>query len=113
MYYYSLQINTNSSMIAEDVFKIMDVKDAILDKHIWEYILKEDIIDEHIDFIGIFSRLLKIKIGQLEGIGICKDMISIWYNYEYDGQCNIEFNANELKIIGELGITFCISCWQK
>lgn len=113
MYYYSLQINTNSSFMAEKVFEIMDVKNAIVDKHIWEYVLKEDINDEHIDFVDQFSTLLKVKNEQLEKNNISKDMISIWFNYEYDKQCNIEFNANELKVLGELGISFCISCWEK
>ena len=99
--------------MAQKAFEIMGVKNAVLDKQIWEYVLKESIDDEHIDFIDQFSALLNAKQKQLEVIGISNNMISIWYNYEYDGQCNIEFNANELKILGELGISFCISCWEK
>lgn len=39
-------------------------------------------------------------------------MISIWRYYEYDEQCNFEFSPQELKRMGDNGITFCISCWD-
>ena len=39
--------------------------------------------------------------------------ISIWCLYEYDEQCNMEFQPNELKRLGDAGITLCISCWRR
>ncbi len=32
--------------------------------------------------------------------------------YYYDGQCNLEFNANELALLASLNCTFCLSCYE-
>ena len=49
--------------------------------------------------IGEFLKLLNEKYEKLEQVGISRDMISIWYLYEYDQQCNMEFEAEQLKKI--------------
>jgi hypothetical protein len=40
------------------------------------------------------------------------DEVSIWYLYEYSGQCNMEFEPQDLKRLGNLGVRLCISCWE-
>lgn len=48
----------------------------------------------------------------LKEIGIDRDMISVWYLYKYDEQCNMEFSPERMKRLGDNGITLCISCWS-
>ena len=50
---------------------------------------------------------------KLESIGISREDISIWVLYEYEGQCNMEYDPVSMKKIGENGIVLCISCWEK
>jgi len=56
---------------------------------------------------------LEGKYDLLSKRGIEKPYISIFMLYEYDGQCNMEFRPEDMKRIGEHGIGFCISCWEK
>ncbi|GAO44124.1 hypothetical protein [Flavihumibacter petaseus] len=39
--------------------------------------------------------------------------VAIWFMYEYEGQCNIEFPLSLIKEMAELNITLNISCWEK
>ena len=57
--------------------------------------------------------LLEGKYERLESIGISREDISIWVLYEYEGQCNMEYDPVSMKKIGENGIVLCISCWEK
>ena len=50
---------------------------------------------------------------KLESIGISREDISIWILYEYEGQCNMEYDPVSMKKMGENGIVLCISCWEK
>ena len=34
----------------------------------------------------------------------------IWMIYDYDKQCNMEFDADLLERIGKLGMKLCVSC---
>jgi hypothetical protein len=52
------------------------------------------------------------NIEKIHALGISNDDLSIWYLYEYDEQCNMEFHPRQLKKFGELDIVLCISCWQ-
>jgi hypothetical protein len=63
--------------------------------------------------INYFLDLLEKNKKELKDNGITSEDISIWYLYEYEGQCNMEFYPNDLKRLGENEITFCISCWEK
>ena len=47
------------------------------------------------------------------GILVSREDISIWVLYEYEGQCNMEYDPVSMKKIGENGIVLCISCWEK
>lgn len=77
----------------------------------WEYAIGEGAVF----FENALDHLLSVlmpKMKNLRSIGIQPDDISIWYLYEYKGQCNIEFDASELKKMGDLGVALCISCWE-
>jgi hypothetical protein len=77
----------------------------------WTYKVIDDKADEYFDFINVFLDLLETKYPDLEKLNIKRNDISIWLLYEY-GQCNMEFDPQRLKRLGDNGITFCISCWD-
>jgi hypothetical protein len=78
----------------------------------WTYEVIDDKADEYFDFINVFLDLLETKYSDLEKLNIQRSDISIWLLYEYDQQCNVEFDPVRLKRLGDNGITFCISCWD-
>jgi hypothetical protein len=78
----------------------------------WTYEVIDDKADEYFDFINVFLDLLETKYSDLEKLNIQRSDISIWLFYEYDQQCNMEFDPVRLKRLGDNGITFCISCWD-
>lgn len=67
-----------------------------------------------LDCNGDIDGLLKAingKTEEIKNLGIEK--IILWFYYEYEGQCNMEFTAEQLKLMGDNDIHFCISCWEK
>ncbi|MDP1727719.1 MAG: hypothetical protein Q8M15_13120 [Bacteroidota bacterium] len=119
--YYKLQIGFNPSIstfnaitdligldsIDKDFSKF---KDYIPCTWIYEIIQKQD--EVYFDFINNFLDILDDKYDKLSRLRVMKNDISIWMLYEYDQQCNMEFDSNRLKRLGENGITLCISCWE-
>jgi hypothetical protein len=69
--------------------------------------------DEHYEFRYYYDDLLDILEGKyedLEKVGIERDDISLWNIYEYNSQCNRELSPNEMKRMGENGISLHIVC---
>jgi hypothetical protein len=60
-----------------------------------------------------FADFITANLHTLKNAEISMDDITLWYLYEYVGQCNMEFGPDITKKIGELGVVFCISCWEK
>jgi hypothetical protein len=79
----------------------------------WSYEVVSRAKDEYFDFINKFLDMLEPKFGELKELGVTRDDISIWFLYNYDQQCNIEFDSQRMKRLGESGVTLCISCWEK
>jgi len=79
----------------------------------WIYEVEQQESDAYFDFINSFLNIIETKYSDLEKLNIKHDDISIWMFYEYEHQCNMEFDPKRMKRIGESGITLCISCWQK
>ncbi|HRG39423.1 MAG TPA: hypothetical protein PK289_12900 [Bacteroidia bacterium] len=78
----------------------------------WEIVIEEN--SERFDCaIEFLLGLLENNYSTLIRGGIYGENISLWFLYEYDQQCNMEFNPDHLKRLGTLGITLCVSCWQK
>lgn len=107
---YSLRIKTEKDNY-EIINEVLGIKPTSI-KSYWELSINED-SEKYYFAIPYFMDILENKIIELKKIKINCNDISIWYFYEYDGQCNMEFPPNNLKRIGENGITLCISCWQK
>ena len=100
-YFYSLRIS-----VADDkknlVTEILNVTPTST-KSFWCLDISEDENDEPVYFISYFVNILESKFKDLESIGIERDNITIWKLYEYDGQCNMEFDPQDLLKLGENG----------
>ncbi|MGE5384130.1 MAG: hypothetical protein ACM3PX_11935 [Omnitrophica WOR_2 bacterium] len=77
----------------------------------WSYELVVNDIENN-NFVEYFMGILEGRFDKLSEIGISRDDISIWMLYEYEGECNIEFKASDLKLLGDNGISLCISCYE-
>jgi hypothetical protein len=77
----------------------------------WEYEVIDKEEDKYYDFINEFLDILETKYEKLAALGIERKDITFWYLYEYDQQCNMEFDPVRLKRLGDNGICLCISCW--
>ena len=111
MYIYRLQILSSKSYSEEQLNNVIGVSSNFPHAD-WGI----EIIQSDENFSGIlvyFLSLLEGKYEQLESIGISREDISIWVLYEYEGQCNMEYDPVSMKKIGENGIVLCISCWEK
>jgi hypothetical protein len=77
---------------------------------VWSYAVDESA--DNFDFINIFLDKLEPNFDELKKLGVTKDDITFWLLYEYEQQCGMEFSPNEMKRLGDNGITLCIDCWQ-
>jgi hypothetical protein len=108
---YILKIHCKQQQI-DTVTNILGLAPSRNEFSYWEFILIEKESDPYIDFVNKFLDLLEGKYEQLSKIGVERDGIEVWALYKYDQQCNLEFSPEQMKRLGEHGITFCISCWQ-
>ncbi|MEM6275282.1 MAG: hypothetical protein AAF735_08595 [Myxococcota bacterium] len=74
----------------------------------WSYVIKE----ESFDFATEFIRFVEEHLVALRDLGLDRSNTSAWVLYEYDEQCNLEFRPEQMKKLGDAGITLCVSCWQ-
>ena len=107
MYIYRLQILSSKSYSEEQLNNIIGVSSNFPYAD-WGI----EIIQSGENFSEILV-LLECKYEKLESIGISRENISIWILYEYEGQCNMEYDPESMKKLGESGILLCISCWEK
>ena len=119
--YYRLDINSDSSKETYD--SITDILMVLPTQNetklptesiynMWSYEKVSEENDDYVDFISHFLDLLNNKYQQLQVIGINRKDIQFWLLYEYDQQCNLEFNPEQLQRLGNNGIGLCISCWE-
>lgn len=112
MYFYEIRILNTSCIQIDQIDRILGVKSSYR-TGMWRYELTglpDDCQDLVIDQ---FLALINGKYNQLESIGISRDSITFWLLFEYDQECNLEFNPKELEKIGKEGIALCVSCWKK
>lgn len=108
--YYELQIECNNT----EKKKIEDLlhKSARDYQSGW-YLIIEEGSKEYFQVLNKFISIVEDNLIALKEIGIKSEQISFWYMYEYEQQCNMEFDADVMKKMGNLGVTLCISCWEK
>lgn len=116
--YYRLWIATDGQSEAyNSISEILGIlPDDIEDEsnnNIWIYTKEQTETDAYFDFINEFLDLLEPNFPKLEDLGISCSDISIWKFYGYDQQCNMEFDPQRLKRLGDNYITLCISCWEE
>jgi hypothetical protein len=80
---------------------------------VWTYQIISNEEEEYFDFINEFLDLLEPKFDELSKVGILKSDITFWLFYEYDQQCSLSYNSQEMKRLGESGIGFNIDCMIK
>lgn len=107
---YILKIEASSDRY-DQINKILSIAPSST-QYNWEYEISED-SDLYLKAFDHLLGLIENKMDLLLEAGIQQDNISIWYIYEFEGQCNIEFVPDHLKRIGNIGISLCISCWGK
>ena len=68
----------------------------------WKHEVVQSENDPYFDFINVFVNHLETNRAQLHELGIRNENVSLWLVYEYDGQCNMEFDPvrlSELRIM--------------
>jgi len=78
----------------------------------WTYEVIEKENDPYFDYINIFMDVVESKFEQLSKLGIKREDITVWFIYNYDGQCNMEFDPKRLKRLADNDINLCISCYD-
>ena len=106
---YILKINTDKDKLNK-ITSILGISPTSTENN-WELSIFEN-SELYYNAIHYFLDLIELHLGDLNDIGITMEDVSIWYLYEYDEQCNMEFQPKELKKLGDLGITLCVSCWK-
>ena len=104
MYIYRLQILSSKSYSEEQLNNVIGVSSNFPHAD-WGI----EIIQSDENFSGIlvyFLSLLEGKYEKLESIGISREDISIWVLYEYEGQCNMEYDPVSMKKIGEKRVNY-------
>ncbi len=110
--FYSLRI-TNILNISKRLISNTLGCESNMNEIFWGLEKEQNEEDNFFDYILFFAEKIESKRDELKKLGVDFKNISIWLIYEYEYQCNLEFQSNVCKKIGELGITLCISCYSK
>jgi hypothetical protein len=116
MKFHNLYITTNTFETYQKVTSLLNITPVkeTSDFSLWTYQAVENEEDDgYFDFVNKFLDILEPNFERLKVLGIEKNDILIWQFYEYDKQCSMSFNPQELKRFGESGISFNIDCIQK
>ena len=70
---------------------------------------EEDINTEGVKLLDFFNYLLKFKTA-MKAAGVTN--IAIYHTVAYSGQCNFEYNPEELAALQKLGATLCPSAYE-
>jgi len=46
-------------------------------------------------------------------IDLIEHKVQLWALYEYEDQCNYELSVEEIRMISDLGLSFCFTAWEK
>jgi hypothetical protein len=110
---YNYWLNINAPIdVHSKLDEILNVKSEKTNGDSWIWIVVQEEHDDYFDFINIFLNILTSKKEELSEIGISFSDITFWMIYWYDSQCNIEFDAERMKRLGDYGIGLCISCYD-
>lgn len=121
MKYYRLHIDSKDFETYSKITEILGVEPTEFKGKVyqtdsyslWSYHVDEEDEAPYYDFINNFLDIVEPKFIELKKIGVKKNDITFWLNYEYDQQCGMEFHPKEMKRLGKSEIVMCIDCWQK
>jgi hypothetical protein len=124
MKYYRLFISTDNRVETFDkLTEVLGHKPTIFENtkrpdekySTWTYCIDENEEDDKpsFDFINKFLDIIEPKFKELENLGIKKNQITFWLNYEYFQQCSLEFHPQEMKRLGDSEIALCIDCFER
>ncbi|GAA4791248.1 hypothetical protein GCM10023231_18940 [Olivibacter ginsenosidimutans] len=108
--YYELQIRCNIDE-KQKIENILGISSREYQSD-WYQIIEEGSSD-FLHALDKFTSTIEGNLSELKSLGIKEEQISFWYMYEYEQQCNMEFDPNIMKRMGDIGVTLCISCWEK
>lgn len=120
MKYHRLHIHTDGSIETyNNITQLLGIEPAAINPDsksgepysLWTYDVDTKDEDSYFDFINAFLDILEPKFDGLEKLGVTRDHILFWLNYEYEHQCAMEFHPKEMKRLGESGIHLNIDCW--
>lgn len=114
-YMYILDIGDSNIHQKDQISDILNIKPNIDYLGAWNYLIEyddNDVENEYKDFAYEFTTILDGKYDCLKYIGINREDITAWFIYNYEYQCNMEFSPQQLKMLGDNGITFCITCYD-
>ncbi|AFY71241.1 hypothetical protein Pse7367_2990 [Thalassoporum mexicanum PCC 7367] len=111
-YIYKLQIRAEQ-VTPSEISLILGQKASRSIANTWVYEVTEMESDPAFYFVDEFFKILEGRFESLYQLGIKNSDITFWYLYEYDQQCNMEFNPKKMKRMGENGIKLCITCWER
>ena len=114
MKYYKLVVFTDGTREAyQKITAMLGVKPVEEDEYdVWTYLVEEHEKSPAFDFINEFLDLLEPRLEKLEEVGITRDNVLFWLLYEYEHQCALGFNPQELQRLGASGISLNIDCWE-
>jgi hypothetical protein len=117
MKYHNLYINTSNEIIYHKVSKLLNKlpkeHENEIEFNLWMYQVVTEDDKPYFDFINNFLDFIEPNLKALKDLGIDISDITIWLVYEYEHQCAMEFNPQEMKRLGDSGIVFCIDCLKK
>lgn len=105
-----LQINCDNLEIQE-IEKILGKANSSVGSG-WNFVINEGCTSLNAA-LEQFVFLISENLDALKSINISMNQVTIWYMYEYEGQCNMEFSPDITARLGKLGVFLCISCWEK
>ncbi len=105
---YVLRINADEVNF-EKISKTLSVV-STSQNAFWEYSIEES-SPFYLVAISHLTELVSQKKDKLKEMGILTSDITVWYFYEFSDQCNFEFSSKDMKLLGELGLDLCISCY--
>lgn len=117
MKYYQMFIDTDGTKTHYDaVSGILELKpysdhdSEHEDFKTWMYLVQQGEDDPYYDFINNFLDLLEPRLNALAAIGITNKHILFWLVYEYEHQCAMFFEPQQMQRLGQQGIYLNIDC---
>lgn len=118
MKYYKLFIDIDGTKTqydaVSDILGLTPFSDdeAEEDFKLWMYLKEQAEGDPYYDFINNFLDILEPRFQALSEIGITNEHILFWFVYEYEHQCGMFFNPQEMLRLGQHGIHLNIDCHE-